>query len=115
MEDQPPEFRVATVHMNGTTTVELGGELDLTTAPDLAARLEAVIDASSGAVAVDLAQITFLDSSGLEVLVAVHQRLRAEGRHLTVRRPCEFVYRVFETSGVMKVLDVQDPSAASTA
>ena len=108
-----PEFRVAIVHVNGSTTVELVGDVDLAVADELAARLEAVIDASSGNLAVDLAHVSFLDSSGLKVLVSTHRRLCAEGRQLTVRRPCELVYRVFEVSGLAQLLEVQGAAAPS--
>lgn len=111
----PPEFRVATVHVNGSTSVELGGEIDLATAAELGARLEAVIDASTGAVTVDLAHVTFLDSSGLKALMSAHRRLRAEGRRLTLRNPSEMVSRLFTVSGVTATLDVQGSSALSAA
>ena len=115
MAASPPEFRVATVHVNGSTSVELGGEIDLATAAELGARLEAVIDASTGAVTVDLAHVTFLDSSGLKTLMSAHRRLRAEGRRLTLRNPSEMVSRLFTVSGVTATLDVQGSSALSAA
>lgn len=77
----------------------------------LGARLEAVIDASTGAVTVDLSQVTFLDSTGLKALVAEHRRLHAEGRRLTVRNPSPAVFRVLNLSGVAAALDVQGPAA----
>ena len=115
MADPPREFRVATVHVNGSTTVEVGGEVDLAVADDLAARLEAIADASSGAVTVDLSQVTFLDSSGATALVLTHRRLGAEGRQLTVRRPSQMVSRVFEITGLATVLDVRGAAAPLAA
>ena len=56
----------------------VGGEIDLAAAAELGAQLEAVIDASIGVVAVDLAEVTFLDSSGLKAHVAAQRRLHAE-------------------------------------
>ena len=87
------------VHVNGSTTVELGGEVDLAVAHELAARLEAVIDASSGNVDVDLAQVRFLDSSGLKALVSTHRRLCAEGRQLTFAAPAKWCTGCWRSAG----------------
>lgn len=113
MGDPSPEFRVSIVHAGGGTTLELGGDVDLANAPELTARLEAVIDASTGAITVDLSHVTFLDSSGVEVLVLAQRRLKADGRRLTVRNPSELVFRVLKLSGVAGILDVQGPAARS--
>ena len=111
MADPIPEFRIAVVHANGGTTLDIAGELGMATAPELGARLQTVVDASAGHVTLDLAEVTFLDSSGLMVVVTAHRRLRAEDRRLIVRNPPKLVDRVFDLSGVGDVLDVQRPIA----
>ena len=83
------------------------------TAPELDARLDAVIDASTGDITLDVTEVAFLDSTGLIVLVTAHRRLGAAGRRLIVRNPSMQVDRVFELSGVGGVLDVQRTSTSS--
>ena len=115
MANPTPEFRVAVVHVDGGTTLHIAGELDLATASQLGTRLEAVVDASIGDVTIDLSQVTFVDSTGLKMLVSTQRRLRAEDRRLTVRNPCGTLLRVFEVSGLGDALNVQGPAASSAA
>jgi len=111
--DPAPAFRVAIVHANRGTTLDIAGEVDMATAPELGARLEAVIDASTGEVTLDVTEVQFLDSTGLIVLVTAHRRLGAAGRRLIVRNPSAQLDRVFELSGVADVLEVQRMTASS--
>jgi anti-sigma B factor antagonist len=80
--------------------VAVTGELDLAAAPRLADAL-ASLDEGSGAVTVDLAETTFVDSRGLATLVAAHHRL---GGHLRVVNVRPEVRRVFEITKLDDVL-----------
>src|SRR5205823_2770407 len=60
----------------GETVVAATGELDVTTAPELRERLTALIGAGSTTILLDLAGVTFVDSTALSVLVAALKRLR---------------------------------------
>jgi anti-anti-sigma factor len=103
----PPEFGISVVAANSAATLQPTGEVDMATAAQLRDRLEAVIDASTGDVVVDLVDVTFLDSTGLVVLLAAHQQLEAQARRLVVRNPSRFVNRVLELSGAADVLGVR--------
>ena len=59
------------------TVLEIGGEIDVYTAPRLRERLIEMVDAGERHVVVDLGRVEFLDSTGLGVLVGAHRRLRA--------------------------------------
>ena len=87
MKDQLTELCIDVVPDGAGATVVLAGEIDLATAPELQARLESLIDATTGDVAVDVARVTFLDSTGLHVIALVHRRLRDESRQLRVFNP----------------------------
>ena len=79
----------------------LDGEIDTYTAPGLAARLAAEPDVD----VVDLAGVSFIDSSGLRVLVQIHQTRTAAGDTLTLRSPSASVQRLLEISGLATHLD----------
>jgi anti-anti-sigma factor len=81
-----------------TSTLVLVGELDISTAP----LLEAAIAAHEPA-AVDMQAVCFVDSSGLQVLVAA-QRHRTEtgGARLVVRDPSAVVLRVLALAGLLE-------------
>jgi stage II sporulation protein AA (anti-sigma F factor antagonist) len=81
-------------------TVRVAGEVDLDTAEQLAAGL----GACHGTVVVDLAGVTFIDSSGLGTLVRARNRLTSEGGGLLVAEPTERVRRLFELTGLTELL-----------
>ncbi|MEV8510676.1 STAS domain-containing protein, partial [Actinoplanes sp. NPDC051475] len=98
------------------TVVRVGGELDMETSPQLHAFLQKVADGGATRVVLDFADVTFLDSSGLGVLMVWFKELVAlEGGRLSVaavRQPVDYVLRV---STVDQVLDVYDTVGAAEA
>lgn len=73
------------------------GELDAATADQLEA---ALADAGKAAVELDLAAVSFVDSSGLRVITAALRRAEEEGRSFSVSSVSEAVRRVFEMTGL---------------
>jgi len=112
--DLSPRFRIAIVGADDGVTVELGGEVDLACVCELRERLHTATDTSLGDVTIDLSDVSFLDSTGLTVLLAAHHQLTASKRCLTVLNPSRPVYRVFELSGLVDVLDVRPPVPDTT-
>jgi anti-sigma B factor antagonist len=90
------------------------GELDLATAPVLRHRLHEAIEAGHTDVVVDLPRLTFMDSTGISVLVdALKQVHRLKGR-LVLRNPTEGIRRVLEIAGLLSIfgLDAEDGTPA---
>lgn len=76
MHRLPPEFSISREELPlGSWVVRVTGELDLYTAPRLENELETLIRGDAAHVLVDLSDVSFLDSSGLGVLVAAARRL----------------------------------------
>jgi anti-sigma B factor antagonist len=65
---------------DGITVVSVAGEVDLATAPDLQAALDTALTEDPAALVVDLSEVTFLGSVGLQLLVSTQQRLRQGAR-----------------------------------
>ena len=90
--------------------VVVHGEVDAGTAEAFARALgdAATATASAGGgggdVVVDLTELTFIDSSGLSVLVTTHQRLSSESRRFVVHQPPASARRLFEIAGLDQVL-----------
>jgi len=85
--------------LTGDAGLRLEGELDLATAPLLK---EALVDlGSERAVHLDLALLTFLDSSGLQVIVALAQSLDGN-RSVVLVNPSTAVRRCLEITGIDK-------------
>ena len=75
------------------------GELDASTAPDLADLCHSVHAAGARDVVIDLTDTSFLDSSGLRALIEAH-RLFAEGGNLQLAHASEPVRRLLEITGL---------------
>jgi anti-anti-sigma factor len=108
-EDAPRRSLLEIVSLPGPqTTVSLAGELDPATAPDLSSRLlELAADPGVTSVVIDLAQVSFLDSAGLRVLVSANEALRARSADLVLRGPSPNVRRVLEVTGLTDLIAVE--------
>jgi len=95
----------------GVLHAVLSGEIDLSTVTDLDGRIEAALDGTVGVLLLDLREVTFLDSSGLRMILGLDQRQRDVGGRLVLVRGPRRVSRVFELTGAEERLEiVEDPS-----
>jgi anti-sigma B factor antagonist len=81
-----------------------GGEIDAFTAPRLRTELAQVVDAGATAVVCDLSAVTFLDSSGLGVLIGALKRLRQAGGELLIVLPAPSARKVFSLTALDRIL-----------
>jgi anti-anti-sigma factor len=86
-------------------TIVVEGEIDIATAPELGRRLDEALAGHPGdLVDVDFSGVTFVDSSGLGVLIAAQRRARTSGGDLCVSNLPHNLRTVFELTGLDKVL-----------
>ncbi len=104
-----------TVRWTGDTCrVALSGELDMSGFDDLVHLLVGAAEgAETTAVQVDLAGVSFVDSSGLEALIAGYNAAQAAGCRFTVVRLQPHVRRVLEISGLLPMFSGEDAAAAA--
>jgi anti-sigma B factor antagonist len=102
----PFEASVAEIE-NGVRVIEVRGELDLSTAPDLEAPLDEAIAADHSSVLLDLSKCEFIDSTGIALIVRAWQRVdgrsgEGDGSDGRVVLCCgnEQVRRVLEVTGL---------------
>jgi anti-sigma B factor antagonist len=101
-EPEPVALKVEGTHV----LVTVPSEVDVFTAPGLrAALIEAVASDRPGLV-VDLSEVTFMDSSGLGVLVGGLKRATAGGIWMRLVCPHERILRLFAITGLTKVFDL---------
>ena len=80
----------------GSLVVVVRGELDLATAPDFA-RVVAELRVEAGAsVVLDVAELAFVDSSGLNAIVAAARVVEGCGGSFVVAGPGSHIERLFE-------------------
>ena len=97
------ELQVRTRIVEGVVLVEVAGELEIYTAPQLQEQLEAQLNQGTKTLIVSLAQVEFIDSTGLAVLNAARVRLRDQGGKLVLVCNKERVIRPFEISGLHRL------------
>jgi anti-anti-sigma factor len=101
---------------DGATEIEVDGELDLSVAD----RLQMAIDeAGPGSTLIDLRYCTFIDSTGIAVILRAHRQREEEGGRVVVHSLSSPVLRVFTLTGLtdsaLVVADRDEASAAADA
>jgi anti-sigma B factor antagonist len=87
--------------------LRLTGELDLTTAPQLASRLDEGLTRVR-LIVVDLRELTFMDCTALAVIVAAHNRARCSERRLVLIRGPQPVDRLLKLTGLADRMEITD-------
>jgi anti-anti-sigma factor len=99
---------VRSLRQGDAQIVEFVGELDIEGAP-LSRRLLARACASAEhTVFLDLAGLTFMDSSGVQMIIEAHRRLADDGRELVIVRAPQHVRRLFELCGLIQILHLAE-------
>ena len=87
----------------------LDGEIDAHTAPALESKLSERLD-ETATITLDVANVTFMDSSGLRVLISITTACRSRGGDLIVESPGPIMRRLIEISGLADHLHLTDSS-----
>jgi len=87
--------------------VKVGGELALTPAATLDARIEDLLADGVNQIVIDLREAQFIDSQGVRILVKYELRSRRDGFDLGVIPAAGQVRRVFETMGIDRLIRLQ--------
>jgi len=100
-------FQIADEQIDDEThVIELGGEIDLYTAPEFKERMVELIDAGKKHIVVDLSTATFIDSTTLGVLVGGVKRLRPTGGALALVCSDQNITKIFEITGLDRVFAI---------
>jgi len=86
--------------------LSITGELDLASAPLLQSAIESTELASAPMVVLDLQELKFIDSTGLRVLLAAHERSQARGQDFALTRGSEQVQRLLSITRVAEHLRI---------
>jgi anti-sigma B factor antagonist len=105
-----PSFGYTIARDGNEATVVASGEIDLASSPELRRELQALLDDGARRIVLDLGAVTFIDSSGLGVLVGVLKRINEEGDEgsLEIRGLNGPVRKVFEITGLHEIFVVRD-------
>ena len=87
--------------------ITLGGELDISTAPELWAAIDRALTNDHVTLVLDLGQLGFVDSTGLGVFVRAGKELRAKGGTLVLRSPGERVAKLLALTRLEEVFEIR--------
>lgn len=93
-------FAISTSFVDDRVVLAVRGEIDLVTAVELAAVMDAMIDGAHRSVVLDLAELEAMDVSGVGAIAGGARRLNSLGGALTVRCPPATVRRLLDLSGL---------------
>lgn len=91
----------------GVAAARLSGDLDIVTSDAVRRELVELVDDGHHDLSLDLADVGFVDSSGLGVLVAVHRHVESRGGGFVVRSAPPQVQRLFEITRLGDLLTVE--------
>src|SRR3954451_6117052 len=115
-DDTRPFFSVADEDVDDTTQiVEVAGEVDLYSAPELKMHVLDAIDSGKTKIIVDITKTTFIDSTTLGVLVGARKRLREHNGVLAVVCPDPDKLGLFEMTGLDRVFSIHADRAEALA
>jgi anti-sigma B factor antagonist len=109
----PDPFRCETGRDGQHAWVRPIGELDLDTAPLLDVELATARAGGAGTVVLDLRGLTFMDSTGLRLVIRWDTAGREEGFEFAIVPGTEVVQRVFRLTGMDAHLQVAEPPPAA--
>lgn len=95
--------------------IQVGGEVDLATCPQLQAVLVELVDGGFHQLTIDLEQVSLLDCRGIGVLVDALRRVKEHGGGLKLVRPNPLVLRVLTLTRMTTVLPTDTPDVAGRA
>jgi anti-sigma B factor antagonist len=113
-DDRPPmieclrgevamELALSSRNVEGFEVIEVGGEIDVYTAPKLREAIVTAVEAGASHLIIDVEKVDFLDSTGLGVLVGALKRVRADGGSLDIVCTHERILKIFGITGLDKV------------
>ncbi len=94
--------------VDGVARYTLRGEIDVANADQLQRRLRDACDAHGSRIEIDMAEVTFIDSSGLRALLLAHRHAEGLGGGVVVLRPSAAVVALVRLAGVEAALPAEE-------
>ncbi|MEZ0448168.1 STAS domain-containing protein [Cellulomonas sp. ICMP 17802] len=109
------DVRVTSRDMGPRTVVTVEGEIDVSSADHLRDELARLLDRDRADLVIDLRGVTFMDSTGLGLLVGTLKKVRLAGGQLQLVIDSERLLKVFRITALLQVFTVHDTVEAALA
>jgi anti-sigma B factor antagonist len=91
---------------NGVVVLSLKGRLDLASGAGLKDKIKALLDKEKKLLHLNLAEVDFINSSGLGVLVSVMKEARLNKGRLTLSDLATYVQEIFEITQLSHIFEI---------
>jgi anti-sigma B factor antagonist len=102
-----PHFELTESHVDSTHVIHVKGEIHVSTAKEFAERLDEAMAADAASIVLDLTEVSFIDSTGLTVLLNGLRSVTLRGGHLALAISNPTVLRLFEITRLDTTFDIQ--------
>jgi anti-anti-sigma factor len=100
----PGELGITASEQGTTTTISVRGEWDLAQKPAMRRVINDVLARVPECVVLDLARVSFIDSTGVHAVIELHKRAEQQGARVVIVPGPRAVQRIFELVGLTEVL-----------
>ena len=92
--------------LNKTLYILLCGDLDEYTAQTARKTLDNLLDTQKGfiQIVIDLSELTFMDSTGIGVLIGRYKKMRDQNKPIFITNPSRNAERIFKMSGLYEIM-----------
>ena len=109
------DLSLETRQEDGNTIIEVGGEIDVYTAPKLRDKITELVGNGNYNLVIDMEKVDFLDSTGLGVLVGGLKKVRAHDGSMRLICNQERLLKIFRITGLAKVFVIHGSQADALA
>lgn len=92
---------------NNTWNIFLTGEIDIYNAPELKTSLLDLINQKKGNIQIDCADLKYIDSTGLGVLISALRQVKDYDGSITIKHLKPYIYKIFNITGLDKVFTIE--------
>jgi anti-sigma B factor antagonist len=115
VEENQVDLSLETRQEGGRTIIEVGGEIDVYTAPKLRDKITELVGNGNYNLVIDMEKVEFLDSTGLGVLVGGLKKVRAHDGSMRLICNQERLLKIFRITGLAKVFVIHGSQADALA
>jgi anti-sigma B factor antagonist len=100
-------LKVVSSTVGETTKVILSGEIDIHSSQGFKTRFNEIVSGCTGDLYIDCAELTYIDSTGLGIMVGAIKELRKDNNSIYILNLKENIKKLFLITGLDKVFKIQ--------
>lgn len=102
------ELKVTKEFLEGNTQIILSGEIDIYTSQTFKNELNEVVSSSKGDIYIDCRELTYIDSTGLGILVGALKEKRKENGDIYISNLKDNIKKLFVITGLDKLFKLEE-------